>query len=420
MDCDDEIPSDMESLGLRLSPSPSRTPVDELLAEDEGIADEENSDRGDSQSVSPPSPTDANTATFPRVPNIDPLESNIPSQREKAPNRTNSSNHNAMATSESSESGYDAVWTCYLCDAQESSQAVMEAHLTGVHAVTNVEFLPNLYQVTRWRLEAVLQADSEPNLTPAPTPPAMVSRIVNGGISDHTYSARSSNNVPPLLSLFATATGDPPVFFPMFLSSRSRNLLRQCSRYRCRLCGVVMHRSKSMKSHLASEHPGDDHEQSKLRQKLKVVLNRGDVEAALRLQSPSASAFNDEDEPMELNSDWTIEHVPEVRIAGELVWAKMGTYPWWPGVILPEPRTTQHFKEHQGSMEYHVVFLDKGTTMSRGWIKESLVVSFENSDQKKLPSKSKFRKRLKEGLSWAEWTQDMSVSERRHYFMEKT
>ncbi|XP_070208763.1 DNA mismatch repair protein Msh6-like isoform X2 [Littorina saxatilis] len=62
---------------------------------------------------------------------------------------------------------------------------------------------------------------------------------------------------------------------------------------------------------------------------------------------------------------------------GDLVWAKLAGYPWWPSLVCDHPTTKSHFKGGK-KPEVHVQFFD--TPPSRAWIKASNVKPFKGSD----------------------------------------
>ena len=65
---------------------------------------------------------------------------------------------------------------------------------------------------------------------------------------------------------------------------------------------------------------------------------------------------------------------------GSMVWAKMHSYPWWPGMVDYCPDSEEYYwiEESQSLTEpawYHVVFFEgKGKQVSRAWIKSELIM----------------------------------------------
>eukprot|EP00116_Pleurobrachia_bachei_P012860 sb/3473122/ len=52
---------------------------------------------------------------------------------------------------------------------------------------------------------------------------------------------------------------------------------------------------------------------------------------------------------------------------GEMVWAKLKGYPWWPAIVCNDPETLTHQRANkQGVRKMHVQFFDQPP--SRGWV----------------------------------------------------
>uniref|UniRef100_UPI00398E5B1C histone-lysine N-methyltransferase NSD3 isoform X3 n=1 Tax=Pristiophorus japonicus TaxID=55135 RepID=UPI00398E5B1C len=65
---------------------------------------------------------------------------------------------------------------------------------------------------------------------------------------------------------------------------------------------------------------------------------------------------------------------------GDLVWAKVGTYPWWPCMVSCDPLLQVHTKINtRGAREYHVQFF--GTVPERAWIHEKRVAPYKGCSQ---------------------------------------
>ncbi|XP_067857282.1 histone-lysine N-methyltransferase NSD3 isoform X2 [Heptranchias perlo] len=65
---------------------------------------------------------------------------------------------------------------------------------------------------------------------------------------------------------------------------------------------------------------------------------------------------------------------------GDLVWAKVGTYPWWPCMVSCDPLLQVHTKiSTRGAREYHVQFF--GTVPERAWIHEKRVAPYKGRSQ---------------------------------------
>ncbi|TRY57703.1 hypothetical protein DNTS_025920 [Danionella cerebrum] len=65
---------------------------------------------------------------------------------------------------------------------------------------------------------------------------------------------------------------------------------------------------------------------------------------------------------------------------GDLVWAKVGTYPWWPCMVSSDPQSNVHTRLNtRGCKEYHVQFF--GSVPERAWIHEKRIVVYKGESQ---------------------------------------
>nr|XP_046203063.1 histone-lysine N-methyltransferase NSD3 isoform X3 [Oncorhynchus gorbuscha] len=65
---------------------------------------------------------------------------------------------------------------------------------------------------------------------------------------------------------------------------------------------------------------------------------------------------------------------------GDLVWAKVGTYPWWPCMVSCDPQMNVHTRINtRGHREYHVQFF--GSVAERAWVHEKRVVMYQGEHQ---------------------------------------
>ncbi|TMS03344.1 Histone-lysine N-methyltransferase NSD3 [Larimichthys crocea] len=67
-------------------------------------------------------------------------------------------------------------------------------------------------------------------------------------------------------------------------------------------------------------------------------------------------------------------------VIGDLVWSKVGTYPWWPCMISSDPQMKVHTRINtRGHREYHVQFF--GSVAERAWIHEKRIVMYQGKQQ---------------------------------------
>ncbi|XP_062870295.1 histone-lysine N-methyltransferase NSD3 isoform X2 [Trichomycterus rosablanca] len=65
---------------------------------------------------------------------------------------------------------------------------------------------------------------------------------------------------------------------------------------------------------------------------------------------------------------------------GDLVWAKVGTFPWWPCMVSSDPQLKVHTRINtRGHHEYHVQFF--GSVAERAWIHEKRIVLYKGESQ---------------------------------------
>ncbi|XP_051279435.1 histone-lysine N-methyltransferase NSD3 isoform X3 [Dicentrarchus labrax] len=67
-------------------------------------------------------------------------------------------------------------------------------------------------------------------------------------------------------------------------------------------------------------------------------------------------------------------------VIGDLVWSKVGTYPWWPCMVSSDPQMKVHTRINtRGHREYHVQFF--GSVAERAWIHEKRIVMYQGRQQ---------------------------------------
>ncbi|KAM3610977.1 uncharacterized protein V6R79_011595 [Siganus canaliculatus] len=67
-------------------------------------------------------------------------------------------------------------------------------------------------------------------------------------------------------------------------------------------------------------------------------------------------------------------------VIGDLVWSKVGTFPWWPCMISSDPQMKVHTRINtRGHREYHVQFF--GSVAERAWIHEKRIVMYQGKQQ---------------------------------------
>uniref|UniRef100_H3DES3 Histone-lysine N-methyltransferase NSD3 n=1 Tax=Tetraodon nigroviridis TaxID=99883 RepID=H3DES3_TETNG len=76
----------------------------------------------------------------------------------------------------------------------------------------------------------------------------------------------------------------------------------------------------------------------------------------------------------------TVPKTPKEFVIGDLVWSKVGTYPWWPCMVSSDPQMKVHTRINtRGHREYHVQFF--GSVAERAWIHEKRIVIYQGKQQ---------------------------------------
>uniref|UniRef100_A0A8C2SFF4 PWWP domain-containing protein n=1 Tax=Capra hircus TaxID=9925 RepID=A0A8C2SFF4_CAPHI len=83
----------------------------------------------------------------------------------------------------------------------------------------------------------------------------------------------------------------------------------------------------------------------------------------------------------------TLPSVPTAEVSagvkfqvGDLVWSKVGTYPWWPCMVSSDPQLEVHTKINtRGAREYHVQFFSNQP--ERAWVHEKRVREYKGHKQ---------------------------------------
>uniref|UniRef100_A0A8C0FPF7 Histone-lysine N-methyltransferase NSD3 n=1 Tax=Bubo bubo TaxID=30461 RepID=A0A8C0FPF7_BUBBB len=86
-------------------------------------------------------------------------------------------------------------------------------------------------------------------------------------------------------------------------------------------------------------------------------------------------------EPEEQNASGLFSRLHPIRLSvGDLVWSKVGTYPWWPCMVSCDPQLDVHTKINtRGAREYHVQFFSNQP--ERAWVHEKRVREYKGHKQ---------------------------------------
>ncbi len=56
---------------------------------------------------------------------------------------------------------------------------------------------------------------------------------------------------------------------------------------------------------------------------------------------------------------------------GTFVWARLQGYPWWPGVVMPDPRSSLCYDDRRGAR--HILFFERSSKLQRAWVNKKMV-----------------------------------------------
>jgi hypothetical protein len=323
------------------------------------------------------------------------------------------------STTAGGDKSYPVV--CRLCETDGLTKGNIERHLTVNHSVTK---LHNTYKLYTLLPRAGKNNGWNANLS------ATENKIIDffSTTVNSTVTSNGCNGASGAPSEYSSASSASS-----FSESSTTKLVRKCARYRCNICGTTVYTQSAMMGHLFVEHPMVKSPRSLKRQRMTVILDRlsqADVDKHCRLsnindtEAETDNVVGDGSGRLEMVDGWLIEHVPDVMVNGDVVWAKLNGFPWWPGLLIHEPGNTfLHFRRPQESdeIEYHVLFFDDKTCLQRAWLSESNVIPFESKSQKKMAGKTaiKYKKRMDEAIKWVDEVSDWSSPERRQFFSSK-
>ncbi|XP_024106772.2 histone-lysine N-methyltransferase NSD3 isoform X7 [Pongo abelii] len=113
-------------------------------------------------------------------------------------------------------------------------------------------------------------------------------------------------------------------------------------------------------------------EQNRPNERVDTVSEKPREEPVLKEEAPV--------QPM-LSSVPTTEASTGVKFqVGDLVWSKVGTYPWWPCMVSSDPQLEVHTKINtRGAREYHVQFFSNQP--ERAWVHEKRVREYKGHKQ---------------------------------------
>ncbi|XP_032775437.1 histone-lysine N-methyltransferase NSD3 isoform X3 [Rattus rattus] len=242
----------------------------------------------------------------------------------------------------------------------------------GFGAVRN--FSPTDYyhsEIPNTRPHEILEKPSPPQPPPPPPPPP-----------------------PPVpQTVIPKKTGSPEIKLKITKTIQNGRELFESS-----LCGDLLnevqasehlkskHESRKEKRKKSSRHESSRSEERKSHKVPKLEpegQNRPNERVDTAPEKPREEPVLKEAVPVQpiLSSVPTTETSTGVKFqVGDLVWSKVGTYPWWPCMVSSDPQLEVHTKINtRGAREYHVQFFSNQP--ERAWVHEKRVREYKGHEQ---------------------------------------
>ncbi|KAJ7423338.1 histone-lysine N-methyltransferase NSD3 isoform X3 [Willisornis vidua] len=227
---------------------------------------------------------------------------------------------------------------------------------------------PEYYQVenSNTRPHEVLEKPSPPQLPPPPPPSAP-----QVGIPKKTGS--------PEIKLKITKTIQNGR--ELFESSLCGDLLNEVQ---AREYVKAKHEGRKEKRKKSSKHDSSRSEERKSHKIPKLEpeeQNRPNERLSTLSERPREEAVLEEAPVQQLLPSPPTQVPHDVKFqVGDLVWSKVGTYPWWPCMVSCDPQLDVHTKINtRGAREYHVQFFSNQP--ERAWVHEKRVREYQGHKQ---------------------------------------
>ncbi|NXJ24102.1 NSD3 methyltransferase, partial [Dicrurus megarhynchus] len=227
---------------------------------------------------------------------------------------------------------------------------------------------PEYYQMenSNARLHEVLEKPSPPQ--PPPPPPPSAPQV---GIPKKTGS--------PEIKLKITKTIQNGR--ELFESSLCGDLLNEVQ---AREYAKAKHEGRKEKRKKSSKHDSSRSEERKSHKIPKLEpeeQNRPNERLSTLSERPREDAVLEEAPVQQLLPSLPTQVTHDVKFqVGDLVWSKVGTYPWWPCMVSCDPQLDVHTKINtRGAREYHVQFFSNQP--ERAWVHEKRVREYQGHKQ---------------------------------------
>ncbi|KAM6431905.1 histone-lysine N-methyltransferase NSD3 isoform 2-T3 [Liasis olivaceus] len=221
-------------------------------------------------------------------------------------------------------------------------------------------------------------------------------QMENSNIRPHEILEKPSPPQPPPPSVSQTVipkkTGSPEIKLKITKTIQNGRELFESS-----LCGDLLnevqaseyakskHEGRKEKRKKSSKHDSSHSEERKSRKIPKLEpeeQNRPNERLSTQSEKPREETVAlDETPAQQVASSLSTQEASDSKFeVGDLVWSKVGTYPWWPCMVSRDPQLEVHTKINtRGAREYHVQFFSNQP--ERAWVHEKRVREYKGRKQ---------------------------------------
>ncbi|XP_070621463.1 histone-lysine N-methyltransferase NSD3 isoform X2 [Erythrolamprus reginae] len=221
-------------------------------------------------------------------------------------------------------------------------------------------------------------------------------QMENSSLRPHDLLEKPSPPQPPPPSASQTVipkkTGSPEIKLKITKTIQNGRELFESS-----LCGDLLnevqasefakskHEGRKEKRKKSSKHDAAHSEERKSRKVPKLEpeeQNRPNEKINIQSEKPREEiATADETPAQQVEPSLSVQETSDCKFeVGDLVWSKVGTYPWWPCMVSKDPQLEVHTKINtRGAREYHVQFFSDQP--ERAWVHEKRVREYEGRKQ---------------------------------------
>ncbi|XP_072835020.1 histone-lysine N-methyltransferase NSD3 isoform X3 [Pogona vitticeps] len=220
-------------------------------------------------------------------------------------------------------------------------------------------------------------------------------QMENSNLRPHDLLEKPSPPQPPPPSVSQTVipkkTGSPEIKLKITKTIQNGRELFESS-----LCGDLLnevqaseyakskHEGRKEKRKKSSKHDSSHSEERKSHKIPKLEPeeeNKPNERLSILSEKPREEPVVLDETPAQEESPLPTQVASESKFeVGDLVWSKVGTYPWWPCMVSSDPQLEVHTKINtRGAREYHVQFFSNQP--ERAWVHEKRVREYKGRKQ---------------------------------------